>query len=191
MAKSTTFAPRVGVAYDLFGDNKTVLKAYFGQFRYNSADTLADQQNPVGKAQLRYRFSDLNGNRILDGPQELNGLVQTVGGAGFVTVDPNLIRPTSNEFSTSVEREIREGLSGRVSYVYKNIRNEWNEVDTARIGLYTVPFPFNDIGNDDVAGTADDKIVQPARPSGDGSDRRAPTPTRRTATPTSTPSKSA
>jgi hypothetical protein len=159
VAKSTTFAPRVGVAYDLFGDNKTVLKAYFGQFRYNSADTLADQQNPVGKAQLRYRFVDGNGNRILDGPQELNGLVQTVGGAGFVTVDPNLIRPTSNEFSTSVEREIREGLSGRVSYVYKNIRNEWNEVDTARVGLYTVPFPFNDIGNDGVAGTADDKIV--------------------------------
>ncbi len=86
-------------------------------------------------------------------------LVQTVGGAGFVTVDPNLIRPSSTEFSTSVEREIRQGLSGRVSYVYKNIRNEWNEVDTARVGLYTVPFNFVDIGNDGVSGTADDKTV--------------------------------
>jgi len=76
VSTSTTFAPRVGFAYDLTGDNKTVLKAYFGQFRFNSADTLADQQNPVGKAQLRYRFvscsatvttnCDLNGNRLVD-----------------------------------------------------------------------------------------------------------------------------
>ncbi|MEO8680435.1 MAG: carboxypeptidase regulatory-like domain-containing protein [Vicinamibacterales bacterium] len=160
VSRSTNFSPRVGMAYDLTGDNRTVLKAFFGQFRFNSADTIADQQNPVGKAQLRYRFNDLNGNRLLDGPQELNGLVQTVGGAGFVTVDPNLIRPSSTEFSTSVEREIRQGLSGRVSYVYKNIRNEWNEVDTARLPLYTVAFPFNDIGNDGVAGTSDDKTVQ-------------------------------
>jgi hypothetical protein len=170
VSTSTTFAPRVGFAYDLTGDNKTVLKAYFGQFRFNSADTLADQQNPVGKAQLRYRFvscsatvttgCDLNGNRVVDSPAELGTLVQTVGGAGFVTVDPNLIRPTSNEFSTNVEREVRANLSARVSYVYKNIRNEWQEVDTARVGLYTVPFPFNDIGNDGVAGTSDDKIVQ-------------------------------
>jgi Carboxypeptidase regulatory-like domain len=159
VSKSTTFSPRVGLAYDLTGDNRTVFKAFYGQFRFNSADQIADQQNPVGKAQLRYRFNDLNGNRLLDGPSELNGLVQTVGGAGFVTVDPNLIRPSSTEISTSVEREIRQGLSGRVSYVYKNIRDEWNEVDTARIGLYTVPFNFNDIGNDGVAGTADDKIV--------------------------------
>jgi hypothetical protein len=144
VSTSTTFSPRVGFAYDLTGNNKTVLKAYFGQFRFNSADTLADQQNPVGKAQLRYRFvscsatvtanCDLNGNRVVDGPQELGALVQTVGGAGFVTVDPNLIRPTSNEFSTNVEREVRDNLSARFSYVYKNIRNEWQEVDTARVG---------------------------------------------------------
>lgn len=159
VATSTTFAPRVGFAYDLFGDNRTVLKVFYGQFRFNSADTLADQQNPVGKAQLRYIFSDLNGNRLLDGPQELGRLVQTVGGAGFVTVDPNLIRPTSNEISSSLEREIMPGLSGRLSYVYKNIRNEWNEVDTSRVGLYTVPFNFNDIGPDGVAGTGDDHTV--------------------------------
>lgn len=159
VARSNTFSPRVGVAYDLTGDNRTVFKAFFGQFRFNSADTVADVQNPVGKAQLRYRFNDLNGNRILDGPSELNGLVQTVGGAGFVTVDPNLVRPSSTEVSTSVEREVRQGLSARASYVYKNIRDEWNEVDIARVNLYNVAFPFNDIGNDGIAGTSDDKIV--------------------------------
>jgi hypothetical protein len=77
-----------------------------------------------------------------------------------VTVDPNLVRPTAHEISTSVEHEIRQGLSARAAYVYKNIRNEWREIDAARLPLYTVPFNFNDIGNDGVAGTSDDNIVQ-------------------------------
>ena len=98
----------LGIAYDLTGDNRTVLKAYIGQFRFNSADTVADKQNPVGRAQLRYRFIDLNGNRLLDGPQELNGLRADASAArGFVTVDRDLTRPSSMEVSTSLEREVR------------------------------------------------------------------------------------
>ncbi len=38
---------------------------------------------------------------------------------GLVTVDRNIKRPYSSEFSTSVEREVMQGLSGRVSYVYQ------------------------------------------------------------------------
>ena len=43
---TTTFAPRAGFAYDLTGDNRTVLKVFWGQFRFNSADTLADAAEP-------------------------------------------------------------------------------------------------------------------------------------------------
>jgi Carboxypeptidase regulatory-like domain len=172
VSKTTTFVPRIGFAYDLTGDNRTVLKAFYGQFRFNSADTLADQQNPVGRAQLRYVFNDLDGDRLLDGPQELGRLVQTVGGAGFVRVDPEIIRPKSNEYSLSLERELADGLSGRVSYVYKNIRDNWSEVDIGRVDTYTVPFAFNDIGADGVAGTGDDNIVQLLdRPASAPSDR--------------------
>ena len=56
VSTTTTFAPRVGFAYDLLGDSKSVSKAFLGPFHYNSADTLADNQNPVGFAQLRYQF---------------------------------------------------------------------------------------------------------------------------------------
>ena len=66
--------------------------------------------------------------------------MQTVGGAGFVRVDRSLIRPSGNELSTNVEREIVQGLSGRVSYVYKNLRNVWGEVDVLRAPSYTIPF---------------------------------------------------
>jgi len=188
VAETTTFAPRAGFAYDLTGDNKTVLKAFWGQFRMNSADLLADQENPVGRAQLRYEFvpctatrtanCDLNNNRLLDGPAELGRLIQTVGGAGFVRVDREIERPTINEISTDVEREIFQGLSARASYVYKNIRNEWAEIDATRLPAYTVPFAFVDVGVDGVRGTGDDATLNLIdRPAAIASDRVYTNPT--------------
>ncbi|MEW6320243.1 MAG: carboxypeptidase regulatory-like domain-containing protein [Acidobacteriota bacterium] len=183
VSESLTASPRVGFAYDLSGDNRTVLKAYFGQSRWNSADTLSDQENPVGIAQLRYAFlpctatrttaCDLNGNRLLDGPQELGAFNSTQGGAGFVRVDRNLTRPTSNELSVNLEREIVRGLSGRATYVYKNMRNVWGEYDTIRGPQYTVPFTFTDPGPDNnLATTADNKTISTFdRPAGLAQDR--------------------
>jgi hypothetical protein len=170
VANTTTLAPKVGFAYDLTGDNRTVIKGFIGQSRWNSADTLADLENPVGLAQLRYAFvscaagqttgCDLNGDRLVSSPAELGAFQQTLGGGGFVTVDRDLIRPTSNEISVNLEREITNGLSGRASWVYKNMRNVWGEINTARVDNYTVPFTINDPGPDRVAGTADDQQFQ-------------------------------
>jgi hypothetical protein len=172
VAKTRTIAPRLGFAYDLTGDNRTVLKVYYGNFEFNSADTLANRENPVGRAQLRYQFSDLNGNRLLDGPQELGRFLSTQGGAGFVRIDRDLIRPSGNELSTNLEREIVRGLSGRVTYVYKNLRNVWGEIDAVRTPAYTVPFTITDPGPDNRLGTGDERTFQTFdRPATIGSDR--------------------
>ncbi len=172
VAETTDFAPRVGFAYDLIGDNRTVLKVFWGRFNFNSADTLADRENPVGRAQLRYAFLDPNGNRIVDGPSELGRLISTQGGGGFVRIDRGLQRPTASELSVNVEREIVPALSGRVSYVYKNIRNLWGEIDAIRAPAYTVPFTLVDRGPDNVTGTGDDETFQTFdRPASIGSDR--------------------
>jgi hypothetical protein len=182
VANTKDLSPRVGFAYDLTGDNRTVFKAYFGQSRWNSADELADKENPVGIAQLRYAFlpctatrttgCDLNGNRQVDSPAELGAFVQTLGNAGTIRIDRELVRPTSNELSTNLEREITTGLSARASYVYKNMRNVWGETDAVRAPAYTVPFTINDPGPDNVAGTGDDKQFQTFdRAAGLGQDR--------------------
>jgi hypothetical protein len=182
VANTTTVAPKVGFAFDLTGDNRTVLKGFVGQSRWNSADQLADQENPVGLAQLRYAFvscaagqtsgCDLNGDRLVSSPQELGAFQQTLGGGGFVRVDRDLVRPTSNEISFNLEREITTGLSGRASWVYKNMRNVWGEIDVVRAANYTVPFTINDPGPDRTAGTADDQQFQTmALAAGTGSDR--------------------
>jgi len=159
VARTFNLSPRIGLAYDLTGDNRTVLKAYFGRFYFNSADTLANNENPVGSVRLRYQFLDQNGNRILDGPSELGAFRSTQATAG-ADVDDNIKRPYSQELSTHLEREILSGLSGRVSYVYKSVRDEWALIDPTRLAAMTVPFSFVDIGADGVRGTADDATVQ-------------------------------
>jgi hypothetical protein len=183
VANTKTVVPRVGFAYDLSGDNRTVLKVYAGQSVWNSADTLADLENPVGRAQLRYAFlpctatrttgCDLNGNRLLDGPQELGAFNSTQGGGGFVRIDRDLERPRSSEVSVNVEREIKEALSGRVSYVYKNMRDVWGEIDAIRTPAYTVPITLNDPGPDNtLSTTADNQTFQTFdRPATIGTDR--------------------
>jgi hypothetical protein len=173
VSETRTFAPRIGLAYDLTGDNRTVLKVHVGHTRFNSADLLADQENPVGRARLRYRWNDLNGNLLLDGPQEMGQFLRTVGGGGFVRIDRELIRPKGNEFGANLERELLEGLSGRVSYVYKNARDVWGEIDVVRAPLYTVPFAFIDPGPDNsLATTADNQVINTFdRPANAGSDR--------------------
>jgi hypothetical protein len=157
VAEHTVVSPRAGFAYDLTGDGRTSLKAYYGRFYFNSSDILANQENPVGMARLRYQFSDLNGNQLLDGPQELGAFRSTQGGAGFVRVDRDINRPYSQELSAHLEREIFGGLSGRASYVYKNIRDDWEEVDVARLGLYTLTRTVTEPGLDGLAGTSDDQ----------------------------------
>jgi len=160
VSRSNSLSPRVGFAYDLTGDNRTVVKGFAGRYYFNSADTLADLENPVGSARLRYQFLDQNGNRLLDGPQELGLFRSTQGGAGFVNVDDNIKRPYSQELSGHLEREITPGLSGRFSYVYKNVRNEWVEIDPTREAAMTIPFTYLDPGVDGVTGTSDDQTLQ-------------------------------
>jgi hypothetical protein len=150
-------SPRLGFAWDMVGNGKTVWKAFFGRFYYNPSTDVTLLENPVGQAALRYQFNDLNGNKILDGPQELGRLITTVGGAGFGKVDRNLQHSYGQEVSTHFEQEVASFLSARASYVYKNTRNGWAEVDVTRVGAYTVPFPFTDIGPDGVLGTGDDQ----------------------------------
>jgi hypothetical protein len=160
VSRSNSVSPRIGFAYDLTGDNRTIVKGFAGRYYFNSADTLADLENPVGSARLRYQFLDQNGNRLLDGPQELGLFRSTQGGAGFVGVDDNIKRPYSQEVSGHLEREIRSGLSGRFSYVYKSVRDEWVEVDPTREAAMTIPFTFVDVGVDGVRGTGDDQTLQ-------------------------------
>jgi hypothetical protein len=154
-----SFSPRLGVVYDLSGRGKTVVKAFAGRFYINPSTDIGDDENPVGAAAIRYIFNDLNGNRLYDGRQELGRQLSTRGGAGFVRVDRNIRHPHGDQLSANLEHELFPALSLRGSYVFNMIRDYDAEVDLARVGAYTVPFTFLDIGADNVRGTSDDQTL--------------------------------
>ena len=103
----------------LTGDNRTVIKGFIGQSRWNSADTLADQENPVGLAQLRYQFlpctatrltgCDLNGNRLVDSPAELGAF--QLGGHAVVLAPGKDAWPIEFELGTVMDGEAEEHIA--------------------------------------------------------------------------------
>ncbi len=167
--------PRVGLAWDLNGRGTTVAKAFYGRFYSNPSTDFVEDANPVGLVRLRYGFNDLNGNRELDpGPcgnlscsPELGDFQTTLGGGGAQPVDPDLLFEYGEEFSASIEHEIQQNLSVRANYVFKSLKNGWNEVDIDRLDKYTLNFDYMDRGADNVAGTADDQVIRMLdRPAG-------------------------
>ena len=164
----SNIGPRIGAAFDLTGEGQTVLKLFYGRFYWNPSTTIVDDENPVGQAAFRYEFNDLNGNGILDpGPSgglgdsaELGDKLRTLGGAGFVTVDPNLTNAYGHEMSAHFEQQLADNFSFRGSYVHKNSRNGYGVVDVNRALAYNIPFAYNDVGADNVAGTSDDQTIQ-------------------------------
>lgn len=169
-------APRLGIAWDVRGNGKSVIKAFAGRFYLDPMDDITAGANPVGAAARRFRFTDLNGNRTLD-PGELGAQLSTSGGAGFVRVDPNIKLPYGDELSLHVEGEIFPSTSARASFVYKNLRDLDAEVDLARVGAYVTPFTAVDPGPDNVTGNADDGVMSLLDlRAGTGSDRTRTTP---------------
>jgi hypothetical protein len=130
-------APRLGVSYDVSGKGSTVLKAFYGRYYYNYADAFS-ALNPGGANYKTFKFNDVNGNKLYDGPQELGAFVSSAGGVS-TAVDPNVQKPYADEYDLSVEHQFWGESSVRVAYVRKNTNNEISTLDLSRVGHFVVP----------------------------------------------------
>jgi hypothetical protein len=151
--------PRVGLSYALTADNKTVVKATYGRFdfalRASDSRTIRNFNKNDYSASL-FLWSDPNGNKALDYPQELGTFVQTEGASSTV-FNPDIAQPKADEVTLHLEREIAAGFAARVGSVYKREGNQFQLVNTARTGsVYDIPITTKDPGRDGVVGTADD-----------------------------------
>ncbi len=130
-------APRVGVVFDPAGNGKTAVKAFYGRYYFNFADSLS-AVNPTGASSATYKFLNTEHDGLYHGPQDIGQLIQSTGGAS-TTLDPNLKTPHTDEVDFSVQRQFWGESSGRIAYVRKMRRDQFSTFNTAWAGNFNVP----------------------------------------------------
>ena len=153
--------PRLGATYDLGGDGKTVLKANWGRFYFNTGVNLADAVNPNTANQYAdYTWNDLNGDRVFQEGEQ--GVLETrFGGVANARVDPGLNNAYTDEASFFLERAVMNDLGVRAGYVYKKDNDGWQQVNELRpFDAFNVPVTIVDPGADNVYGNGDDSTIQ-------------------------------
>jgi hypothetical protein len=156
--------PRFGAIYDLMGDGKTVLKANWGRFYYNTGVNLADAVNPNTSNQYAdYTWNDFNNDRVYQpGEEGTQGANFRYTGVASVAIDENLKNSYTDEASFFIEREVMRDLGVRAGYVWKKDNDGWQQIVPNRpFSAYNVPVTVVDPGPDgSVATTADNGTLQ-------------------------------
>jgi len=124
--------PRVGAAYDLFGNGKTAIKGSMGRYVVSEATAISNNLNPSARMAITATrtWSDANGNFAPDcvltnnaangecGPQSASTFGTPVFNTGY---DPDFlegsgVRPYNWQSSLSVQQELGRGMGLTVGY---------------------------------------------------------------------------
>ena len=144
-----TVAPRLGFSFDLTGDAKTDLHAFYGRY-YDSI--FGSTYNPFdfGITPGFSAFVSAEGEFEILSVSDPLGVVT---GSPTIGIDPHLNNQYADEFDVGLERALGTDTSIAVTYVHKRERNLFG--GTNRLALYQ-PTTVQDPGPDGVLGSADD-----------------------------------
>ncbi len=152
------WVPRLGGAYDLFGEGKTGIKFSVGRYMQQDASSFPQTYNPMVQSTATLSWIDLNKDDIAQG--ELGCAYQTPGcEINFAQLsssfgsrrnknpDANLKRPFQMVYNAGVVQELRPGLGLAVNY----FRREFHDISftnslSVPFSAYT-PFQYPDPRN--------------------------------------------
>ncbi|MGH9384478.1 MAG: carboxypeptidase regulatory-like domain-containing protein [Vicinamibacterales bacterium] len=152
--KFSSFAPRLGIAWDIFGNGKTTLKGNAGRF-YQNTGIGSGTLNPVQSISYTFNWNDLNGDRVF----QMNefGTFATSSGATNNLISQDLKHTYTDSYSIWFERELMANMGLRAGYTYRNDGNNNSALQIDRVySRYTLQRSFADPGVDGTVGTADD-----------------------------------
>jgi hypothetical protein len=120
--KTDRIAPRVGFAWDIFGDHTTVLKGHYGQFTESMFTVVCNRFNPPSA------WSDQIGYSYDEGAGEWNEDYRVVHEQ--IGLADNIRHPYMDQFTFGIERELFKNASFGISYIYRKWKNILGLIDT-------------------------------------------------------------
>jgi Carboxypeptidase regulatory-like domain len=131
-------APRIGVAYDLFGKGRTILKLSYGQFYSYPSTTIAEAVNPVQAATATFTW-----NNPTNAPFNVSQLGPIVGSATVAqgsTVQPNLDDERFDDMGAVIQHQLGNSLSIEGGFIFRELHHAWETINLALpASLYTLP----------------------------------------------------
>jgi hypothetical protein len=114
-----SFAPRVGFAFDLTGDRKTVLKAHYGHYYEAAFFTLYQRAVPGRDDYVGFCFDGVGDGT---GPPGFSECARTPFSAIYA-VDPDVKHPRMDEFTAGIERAITSDVRFSVTGIWRKSKN--------------------------------------------------------------------
>ena len=132
------WAPRLGVAYDVFGDATLAIKGSAGKYLQQEGTGFAATYNPVVEAMDTRNWTDLNRDDIAQ-ENEIGPGNASFGTRRNRNADPNIERPYQLVYNLTAQRELAAGFSATLSYNRRTFHNTPYTVNLAApVSEYTL-----------------------------------------------------
>jgi len=135
-------APRLGLAYDLFGDAKTALKFSLGKYYRRHTVTFVERLSPMAPVTVAIPWNDrdlqgrnlsTNGDGIAENNEiDLTRLPANFGQRPLDTLDPNIKREYNVETGLTLQHEIGQRVSVSAGWYHRSFYNLYVDVSTQR-----------------------------------------------------------
>ncbi|MGE0359858.1 MAG: carboxypeptidase regulatory-like domain-containing protein [Vicinamibacterales bacterium] len=143
---TTALSPRLGVAWDLTADRRTVARAHYGRYHDAVFTNLYDLQDPGANPET------IVAQAI--GQNQYQEITRFGGSAVRITIDSDIRQQYAEEYLAGLDRDLGGGVRLRAQYVRRNFKRAVGYIDT---GTVWVPATVTDPGPDGRVGTADDQ----------------------------------
>jgi hypothetical protein len=133
--KPTGIEPRLGFAWDVLKNHKTVLKAHYGRYYEGTKTYYIANMTPM---------SDMIFYSVGPNWSSLTELFR-IPGIDLYSIDPNIKHPSMDSVVAGVEQVLGRDLSASVSLIYRKWNNFIESVDTTAL-FEKIPFTDPETG---------------------------------------------
>jgi hypothetical protein len=131
-------APRIGIAYDLTGKGRTVLKLYWGQYYSYPSTAIANAVDPLQSASATFNW--INPNNLPFNVNQLGTIVGSPSIAQGSSVQPGLQDPRFDDMGGFIQHQLSNTLSIEGGFIFRELHHDFQTVNLALpASLFTLP----------------------------------------------------